>query len=149
RSHRLGAAVKDMAYIQFHPTALFEGERNPYFLISEAVRGFGAYIVNADQKRFVFEYDSRGELATRDVVSKAIGSEMQKSGAKNVFIDCRHLDFEAFCQHFPTISDYSRNVGIDIGKDLIAVVWVVYYQCCGIQLEKDSQTTVKKIFAVG
>src|SRR5690606_4829384 len=148
-AHRLGAAVKDMAYIQFHPTALFEGERNPYFLISEAVRGFGAYIVNADQKRFVFEYDSRGELATRDVVSKAIGSEMQKSGAKNVFIDCRHLDFEAFYQHFPTITDYCKNVGIDIRKDLIPIVPVAHYQCGGIQVDKDSQTTVKNLFAVG
>jgi L-aspartate oxidase len=148
-AHRLGAAVKDMAYIQFHPTALFEGERNPYFLISEAVRGFGAYIVNADQKRFVFEYDSRGELATRDVVSKAIGSEMQKSGAKNVFIDCRHLDFEAFYQHFPTITDYCKNVGIDIRKDLIPIVPIAHYQCGGIQVDKDSQTTVKNLFAVG
>lgn len=148
-AHRLGAAVKDMAYIQFHPTALFEGDRNPYFLISEAVRGFGAYIVNADQRRFVFEYDSRGELATRDVVSKAIGSEMQKSGAKNVFIDCRHLDFESFYQHFPTITDYCKNVGIDIRKDLIPIVPVAHYQCGGIQVDKDSQTTVKNLFAVG
>src|SRR5690554_738853 len=148
-AHRLGAAVKDMAYIQFHPTALFEGDRNPYFLISEAVRGFGAYIVNADQRRFVFDYDNRGELATRDVVSKAIGSEMQKSGAKNVFIDCRHLDFESFYQHFPTITDYCKNAGIDIRKDLIPIVPVAHYQCGGIQVDKDAQTSVKNLFAVG
>lgn len=148
-AHRLGAAVKDMAYIQFHPTALFEGDRNPYFLISEAVRGFGAYIVNADQRRFVFDYDNRGELATRDVVSKAIGSEMQKSGAKNVFIDCRHLDFESFYQHFPTITDYCKNAGIDIRKDLISIVPVAHYQCGGIQVDKDAQTSVKNLFAVG
>lgn len=148
-AHRIGAEVKDMAYIQFHPTALFEGNRNPYFLISEAVRGFGAYIVNEQQRRFVFDYDSRGELATRDIVSKAIGSEMQQSGAKNVYIDCRHLDFEAFYQHFPTITDYCKSVGIDIRNELIPIVPVAHYQCGGIKVDKNSQTTVTNLFAVG
>ncbi len=148
-AHRLGAEVKDMEYIQFHPTALFEGERNPYFLISEAVRGFGAYIVNAQYQRFVFEHDSRGELATRDVVSKSIGAELQKSGDKNVYLDCRHLDFEAFYNHFPTITDYCQSVGIDIRKDLIPIVPVAHYQCGGIKVDKNSQTTIKNLFAVG
>lgn len=148
-ANRIGAEIKDMGYIQFHPTALFEGNRNPYFLISEAVRGFGAHIINEKQRRFVFDYDSRGELATRDVVSKAIGSEMQKSGAKNVFIDCRHLDFETFYQHFPTITEYCQSVGIDIRKDLIPIVPVAHYQCGGIKVNKDSQTTVNNLFAVG
>lgn len=148
-AHRLGAEIKDMHYIQFHPTALFEKERNPYFLISEAVRGFGAYIVNSENQRFVFDYDHRGELATRDVVSKAIGSELQKSGEKNVYIDCRHLDFEAFYKHFPTITDYCKSVGIDIRKDIIPIVPVAHYQCGGIRVDKDSQTTVTNLFAVG
>lgn len=148
-AHRLGAIIKDMQYIQFHPTALFEKERNPYFLISEAVRGFGAYIVNDQNRRFVFDYDPRGELATRDIVSKAIGSELTQSGKKNVYIDCRHLDFETFYKHFPTITDYCKSVGIDIRKDLIPIVPVAHYQCGGIKVDTDSQTTVKNLFAVG
>lgn len=148
-SHRVGAAVKDMQYIQFHPTALYEESRNPYFLISEAVRGFGAYIVNDKNERFVFDYDSRGELATRDIVSKAIGSEMTKSGKKNVYIDCRHLDYEAFYKHFPTITDYCKSVGFDLRKDLLPVVPVAHYQCGGVQVDMDSQTTVPNLFAVG
>ncbi len=148
-AYRHGAKIKDMSYIQFHPTALYERDRNPYFLISEAVRGSGAYIVNKQNQRFVLDYDSRGELATRDVVSKAIGSELIKSGEKNVYIDCRHLDFETFYKHFPTITDYCLGVGVDIRKYLIPIVPVAHYQCGGIQVDTDSKTTVTHLFAIG
>lgn len=148
-AYRLGAKIKGMSYIQFHPTALYEKDKNPYFLISEAVRGSGAYIVNNQNQRFVFDYDRRGELATRDVVSKAIGSELIKSGEKHVYIDCRHLDFTAFYNHFPTITDYCQSVGIDIREDLIPIVPVAHYQCGGIQVDTDAKTTITHLFAIG
>jgi L-aspartate oxidase len=148
-AHRVGAAIADMQYIQFHPTALYERDRNPYFLISEAVRGFGAYIVNHNNKRFVFDYDERGELATRDIVSHAIGSELAKSGQTTAFIDCRHLDYQAFYKHFPTITDYCKQAGIDIEHELIPVVPVAHYQCGGISVDMDSKTTVPNLYAVG
>lgn len=148
-AYRVGAAVKDMQYIQFHPTALYEKDRNPYFLISEAVRGFGAYIVNSQNKRFVFEYDTRGELATRDIVSKAIGTELLNSGESNVYLDCRHLDYDEFYKHFPTITTYCKEEGIDLRKDLIPIIPVAHYQCGGIKVDRNSQTTIRNLFAVG
>ncbi len=148
-AHRLGAEIRDMHYIQFHPTALYEKDKNPYFLISEAVRGLGAYIVNEQNNRFVFDHDPRGELATRDIVSKAIGLELAQSGEKNVYIDCRHLDYEAFYKHFPTITDYCKSISIDVRTDLIPVVPVAHYQCGGIAVDTDSQTSVSNLFAIG
>ncbi len=148
-SYRAGAEIKDMQYIQFHPTALYEKDRNPYFLISEAVRGFGAYILNSQNKRFVFEYDNRGELATRDIVSKAIGSELLRSGKSNVYLDCRHLDYDEFYKHFPTITTYCKNEGIDLRKDLIPIIPVAHYQCGGIRVDVNSQTTIRNLFAIG
>lgn len=148
-AHRIGAKICDMQYIQFHPTALYEKDKNPYFLISEAVRGFGAYIVNDKNERFVFETDDRGELATRDIVSNAIGIELEKSGKDYVYIDCRHLEYEKFYKHFPTITDYCNSIGIDIRKDLIPIVPVAHYQCGGIDVDMDSQTSIPNLFAVG
>lgn len=148
-AYRLGAEIADMQYIQFHPTALYEQDKNPYFLISEAVRGFGAYIVNDAGERFVFKQDPRGELATRDIVTRAIGNELTASGKSHVYIDCRHLDYYSFYKHFPTITDYCKNAGIDIRQDLIPVVPVAHYQCGGIKVDKDARTSVDQLFAVG
>lgn len=148
-AHRIGADISDMQYIQFHPTALYEKDRNPYFLISEAVRGFGAHIVNHQQKRFVFDYDKRGELATRDIVSNAIGSELEKTGQTTAFIDCRHLNYNAFLKHFPTITQYCKNVGINVQTDLIPVVPVAHYQCGGISVNHESKTSIENLYAIG
>ena len=146
---RAGAVIKDMQYIQFHPTALYEENKNPFFLISEAVRGFGAHIVNEDQKRFIFKDDIRGELATRDIVSHAISKEIEMSGNPYVYLDCRHLDFEEFCSHFPSITDYCKTIGLYPEKDLIPIVPVAHYQCGGINVNKKSQTNIKNLYAIG
>ncbi|MBF7091568.1 L-aspartate oxidase [Flavobacterium sp. ALJ2] len=146
---RAGALMKDMQYIQFHPTALYEGDKNPFFLVSEAVRGFGAYIVNKDNKRFIFKYDTRGELATRDIVSQAISEEMETSGKQHVYLDCRHLDFEEFYSHFPFITDYCKTIGLDPKTDLIPIVPVAHYQCGGINVNKNSETNIKNLYAIG
>ncbi len=148
-ANRVGATIKELNYYQFHPTALYEPKRNPSFLISEAVRGYGAYIVNHQEERFVFEYDSRGELATRDIVSHAIGSELIKSGRANVFLDCRHLDENQFLKHFPSITNYCKTIGLDPAKDLLPIVPAAHYQCGGITVDKDGKTSIENLYANG
>jgi len=146
---RAGAKIQEMQHIQFHPTALYEKDKNPFFLISEAVRGFGAHIVNENQQRFVFRYDLRGELATRDIVSQAINKEMEITEKKNVYLDCRHLNAEDFYKHFPSITDYCKNIGIDPEKNLIPIVPVAHYQCGGIKVDENALTNIKNLYAVG
>lgn len=146
---RAGAEIEDMQYIQFHPTALFRGEKNPLFLISEAVRGFGAHIVNEEGKRFLFKYDSRGELATRDIVSHAIYREMHESRKKHVYLDCRHLDPSAFYQKFPSIAKHCNEIELFPEKDLIPIVPAAHYQCGGIKVDRNGLTTVKNLYAIG
>jgi L-aspartate oxidase len=148
-AYRANALVEDMKYIQFHPTALYEPGNNPYFLLSEALRGFGAYVVNSEGIRFLFKYDIRGELATRDIVSKAIAAEMQKSGKNNVHLDCRHLDPNEFKKHFPAILAYCGSKGIDPFQDLIPIVPVAHYQCGGITVNTNAQTTLNGLYAIG
>ncbi len=148
-AQRAGATVSNMNFIQFHPTALFEEGKHPLFLISEAVRGFGAYIVNHNGNRFLFKSDSRGELATRDIVSEAIVRELKMSEEQFVFLDCRHLDFEAFQNEFPTIVAYCKSIGLNLKTDLIPVVPAAHYQCGGIDVDKNARTSVRNLFASG
>ncbi|WP_081211064.1 L-aspartate oxidase [Salegentibacter sediminis] len=148
-AHRAGATIKDMDFIQFHPTALFESNKHPLFLISEAVRGFGAYVVNTSGKRFLFKYDSRGELATRDIVSSAIVKELEESGEESVFLDCRHLNSEDFQQHFPTIVSYCNSVGIKPERELIPIVPAAHYQCGGIEVDTKARTSIENLYASG
>jgi L-aspartate oxidase len=146
---RAGATITDMQYIQFHPTALFEKGKSNLFLISEAVRGFGGHLINAKGKRFVFDYDTRGELATRDIVSEAITNEINQSRDEFVYLDLRHLNQEAFKNHFPTIYERFKNSGLDPETDLIPVVPVAHYQCGGIEVDEFGQTSVKNLYALG
>lgn len=148
-ANRAGAVIEDMQHIQFHPTALYEKDKNPFFLISEAVRGFGAHIINEAGKRFVFKSDVRGELATRDVVSAAIAKEMQHSEKNHVYLDCRHLDSVEFYKHFPSITDHCASIGLDLKKDLIPIVPVAHYQCGGIKVDENAETNIKNLFAIG
>ncbi|MBB4804628.1 L-aspartate oxidase [Flavobacterium nitrogenifigens] len=146
---RAGAEIVDMQYMQFHPTALFTGKENPLFLISEAVRGFGAHIVNDDGKRFLFKYDIRGELATRDMVSDAITKQLRLSGKNHVYLDCRHLNKAEFYAHFPVIAAHCNELGIKPEKDLIPVVPAAHYQCGGIKVDQNGATAIKNLYAVG
>lgn len=146
---RAGVPVSNMNFIQFHPTAFYEERKHPLFLISEAVRGFGAYIVNNKGNRFLFKTDSRGELATRDVVSEAIVKEMEMNEEPYVFLDCRHLDFNAFRKKFPTIVSYCQSKGLNIQTDLIPIVPAAHYQCGGIEVDRNGRTSIKNLFASG
>lgn len=146
---KIGAMVSNLNFIQFHPTALIEKNKSQLFLISEAIRGFGAYIVNRKGKRFLFNTDKKGELATRDVVSKAIFHELKTSWADNVYLDCRHLDRGLFKEKFPTIHAHLFSIGINIKKDLIPVAPAAHYQCGGLKVNERGQTNIEGLYAIG
>ncbi|MEL0455646.1 L-aspartate oxidase [Flavobacteriaceae bacterium SZ-1-7] len=148
-AYRAKARIKDMEFVQFHPTALYEAKGESSFLISEAVRGFGAYLRNRKGYRFMPDYDERAELASRDIVSQSIDSELKKSGDAHVYLDCTHLDLDAFKNHFPNIYNKCLEHHIDIKKDWIPVIPASHYLCGGIQVDKDGKTTISNLFACG
>jgi L-aspartate oxidase len=148
-AYRAMAKVSDMEFIQFHPTAFYSQDDNPSFLISEAVRGYGAYLRTKDGERFMFRYDDRGELASRDIVSKAIDNELITRGDHCVYLDCTHLPKEDFIAHFPNIYEKCLSKGIDITKQMIPVVPAAHYQCGGIEVDLDGRTSVENLYACG
>lgn len=148
-AYRAGAKISDIEFIQFHPTALYQPEISPSFLISEAVRGFGAYLINVKGKRFMCDYDKRKELAPRDIVSRAIYSEMKKTKSNYVFLDCRHLNLKKFINHFPNIYNKLIELNIDITKDLIPVAPAAHYICGGINVNLQGESSVLNLYACG
>mgnify|MGYP000479060232 CR=1 FL=1 len=148
-AYRAKTPVTHMEFIQFHPTSLYELDVSPSFLISEAVRGFGAYLVNHSGERFMQKYDERMELASRDIVSRAIDTELKISGEKHVFLDCRHLDKSKFTAHFPNIYNKCLTIGIDPIQDKIPVVPAAHYLCGGIQVDSFGNTALKNLLACG
>ena len=148
-AYRAKARIKHMEFVQFHPTALYETRPGQTFLISEAVRGSGALLRNMAGELFMEKYDERKELASRDIVSRAIDEELKKSGDEYVFLDCRHMDVEKFMQHFPNIYRKCEKMGIDVEKDMIPVVPAAHYLCGGVQVDEYSQSTVKNLLVCG
>jgi len=146
---RANAVIKEMEFIQFHPTALYDSSTGTSFLISEAVRGFGAHLRTKNGHRFMLDYDSRGDLASRDIVSQCIDLELKKSGDDCVYLDCTHLDMEAFKKHFPMIYERCKSLGIDLAKDWIPVVPAQHYLCGGIVVDKTGKTSIENLFACG
>jgi len=148
-AYRSKARIKDMEFVQFHPTALFETDKGSSFLISEAVRGFGAYLRTKNGHKFMTDYDERAELASRDIVSQSIDNELKKSGDSCVYLDCTHLDIDAFKKHFPTIYKKCLSKNIDIEKDWIPVIPAAHYLCGGIIVDKDGRSSITNLFACG
>jgi L-aspartate oxidase len=149
-AYRAGAAIKNMEFVQFHPTAFFLNDDTVrYFLITEALRGHGAYLRNVSGERFMSRYDSHGELACRDVVSRAIEDEMEISGHPCVYLDCRHLDPGVLKKAFPQVNGHCEEKGIDIGKDLIPVMPAAHYLCGGIEVNSSAMTSIDSLYAVG
>ncbi|EDO26468.1 predicted protein, partial [Nematostella vectensis] len=148
-AYRAKAIIKDMEFVQFHPTVLYNAEGGSSFLISEAVRGFGAYLRNKKGERFMLTYDERAELASRDIVSQSIDKELKKSGDPHVYLDCTHLDVVAFKKHFPTIYQKCIDLHIDIGKDWVPVVPASHFLCGGIVVDTNGKTSIKNLFACG
>lgn len=146
---RAGAQIKDMQYVQFHPTAFYEESNEPAFLISEAVRGFGAVLRNNKGEDFVKKYDERGSLASRDIVSRAIYFELQETKYKHVWLDCRHLNLVKFKELFPTIFEKCLRNGMDLHKDMIPVVPAAHYICGGIEVNENGLTNINRLYAIG
>ena len=146
--YRAGAEVTDMEFMQFHPTALrLPGV--PVFLISEAVRGEGALLVNANRERFMPNYDDRLELAPRDIVARAIVSEMARTQSDRVYLDVTHLPPERTAARFPQILRYCANYGLDITKDLIPVSPAAHYMMGGVRTNGWGETNIRNLYAAG
>lgn len=146
---RAGVKTSHMEFVQFHPTAHYDAEGGRAFLISEAVRGFGALLRNAKGERFMPRYDPRAELASRDKVSQSIYQEMVRSGHPFVFLDGRHLDSASFRSHFPNISAYFDVQGLQLSTDLIPVVPAAHYLCGGVDVNMNGQTSMAGLYACG
>ncbi len=148
--YRAKGRIENMEFIQFHPTALYEpGVRGQSFLITEAVRGDGGVLRNAAGEAFMERYDSRKDLAPRDIVARAIDNEMKVGGTENVFLDCRHFSKEKFTEHFPNIYDKCMSIGIDITKHMIPVAPAAHYSCGGIKTDEFGRTSIKNLYAAG
>jgi len=147
-AHRAGCELMDLEFIQFHPTVLYHPE-NKSFLISEAVRGEGAYLLDGSGKRFMQDYHTMAELAPRDVVSRAIFEHIQKTGETHVFLDITHKDAEFVRNRFPTIYSTCMNYGIDITKDRIPVAPAEHYCMGGIKTDEYGRTRIEGFYACG
>ena len=147
--HRARGAIRGMEFVQFHPTALYNPAERPAFLITEALRGAGAILKDMKEKEFMQKYDVRGSLAPRDVVARAIDSEMKISGENHVYLDARHLDKFIFFNHFPNIYSKCLSIGIDATKDMIPVVPAAHYSCGGITVDQWGTTSIKNLYALG
>jgi L-aspartate oxidase len=147
--YRAKGRIENMEFIQFHPTALFQPGESPSFLITEAVRGDGGILRNKFGEAFMERYDERKDLAPRDIVARAIDSEMKKNGTEHVFLDCRHMSLEKFIHHFPNIYQKCLSIGIDITKDMIPVAPAAHYSCGGIKTDEFARTSIKNLYACG
>ncbi len=147
--YRAKGNVRDMEFIQFHPTALYNPGESPSFLITEAVRGFGGILRTKDGRDFMPEYDVRASLAPRDIVARAIDNEIKKSGEENVYLDCTKLDTKKFEEHFPNILKKCLSLGIDPMKNFIPVTPAAHYMCGGIQVDEFGRSDIANLYAAG
>jgi L-aspartate oxidase len=147
--YRAKGTVQDMEFIQFHPTALYHPGDRPSFLITEALRGYGAVLRTVDGREFMHKYDGRLSLAPRDIVARAIDNEMKNRGDDFVYLDVTHKDAEETRRHFPNIYRKCLSLGIDLTKDCIPVAPAAHYLCGGIQVDLDGRTSIERLYAVG
>lgn len=147
--HRAKAMISNMEFIQFHPTSLYNPGERPSFLITEAMRGFGAILRLSNGKEFMDKYHPMGSLAPRDVVARAIDREMKRSGEEFVYLDVTHKDADSIRSHFPNIYEKCLSLGIDITKDYIPVTPAAHYCCGGVKVDLNGQTSIKRLYALG
>ncbi|MCA0388394.1 MAG: L-aspartate oxidase [Bacteroidetes bacterium] len=152
-AYRAGAKMGNMEFIQFHPTSFYDpkpdNKATHSFLISEAVRGFGGILRNGSGDAFMHRYDPRKELAPRDIVARAIDTEMKKKGEDFVYLDITHKEKSQILDHFPNIYQNCLNRGVDITSDYIPVVPAAHYICGGVCVDEYSRTTLTGLYAVG
>lgn len=147
--YRAKGTVKDMEFVQFHPTALYHPGDRPSFLITEAMRGYGGVLRTMDGKEFMQKYDERLSLAPRDIVARAIDNEMKNRGDDHVYLDVTHKDPEETKKHFPNIYEKCLSLGIDITKDYIPVAPAAHYLCGGIKVDLNARSSIDRLYAVG
>jgi L-aspartate oxidase len=148
--YRAKGKVKDMEFVQFHPTVLYNpSETHPAYLITEAMRGYGGILRLPNGKEFMQKYDERLSLAPRDIVARAIDNEMKIHALDHVCLDVTHKDPEETKHHFPNIYAKCLSIGIDITKDYIPVAPSAHYMCGGIKVDLDGQSSIRRLYAVG
>jgi L-aspartate oxidase len=148
-AYRAKAIVEKMEFIQFHPTSLYNPLEKPSFLITEALRGYGAVLKTRKGEEFMKKYDSRESLAPRDIVARAIDSELKLSGKDYVCLDARMIAKNELINHFPSIYAKCLSIGIDISKEMIPVVPAAHYVCGGIKVDEYGRSSIQNLYVSG
>lgn len=146
---RAGCRVANLEFNQFHPTCLFHPTSDRNFLLTEALRGEGAYLKRPDGSRFMFDFDSRAELAPRDIVTRAIDHEMNRLGADCMYLDISHKPTDFIIKHFPTIYKKLLSLDINITTDTIPIVPAAHYTCGGVIVDQNGRTDLDGLYAIG
>ena len=148
-AHSAGACISDMEFVQFHPTALYVNNVESMPLVSEAVRGEGGKLVNSKGERFILKYDPKGELASRDIVARAIYDELQKTDEACVYLDINDMGVENFKERFPAITEYCDEYNINLENGLIPVTPAAHYLMGGIKVNVDCECNIENLYAIG
>lgn len=147
--YRAKGVIENMEFVQFHPTALYNPQERPSFLITEALRGSGGILKDYHGMEFMQKYDERLSLAPRDIVARAIDNELKVSGEDFVYVDCRHLNKNELIRQFPRIYAKCLSLGIDISRDMVPVVPAAHYIVGGIKTDEYGRTTIRNLYASG
>ncbi len=147
--YRAKGICEHMEFVQFHPTSLYNPKEKPSFLITEALRGFGAVLKTADKKEFMHKYSKQGSLAPRDIVARAIDNELKNKGNEFVYLDATGLDTIELKKRFPNIVKKCNSLEIDLSKDMIPVVPAAHYMCGGIKIDINGKSSIVNLYAAG